>query len=192
LNDLPVITAKAEPKITGPISESLRADAIRVCRFCADPDCDNPLFCESYEPVPNAVPLDTVHMGELLESLGLPVSDMWGNALFSKHTLLLLQVAGNPVSLVLHPNERLLLGRVDEAETGERVLDLTPYDAHKHGVSRVHASIGYAGHTLTLTDLGSTNGTFINNQRLVARQPRILRDGDLLRLGSLVVQVSFK
>jgi pSer/pThr/pTyr-binding forkhead associated (FHA) protein len=43
-----------------------------------------------------------------------------------------------------------------------------------------------------LIDLGSTNGSFINDQRLVAHQPRILRDGDILRLGSLVVQVNFK
>jgi hypothetical protein len=189
LDNLPLIQAKAQPKSTRPIGESLRVPGV-VCRYCNDPDCDNPLFCESYEP--KAAPADTVHMGDLLESLSLPVSDMWGNALFSKHTLLMLQIAGNSVSLVLHPTERVLLGRVGENEAGERVFDLSPYDAHQQGVSRVHAVISQTGHTLTLTDLGSTNGTFINDQRLVAHQPRILRDGDYLRLGSLAVQVNFK
>jgi hypothetical protein len=130
LNDLPVITAKAEPKSTGPIGEILRPGAIRICRYCTDPDCDNALFCEAYESVSKAGPVDTVHMGDFSESLSVPVTDMWGNALFSKHTLLLLQIAGNSVSLVLHPTEQLLLGRVDEAETGERVLDLSPYGTH--------------------------------------------------------------
>ena len=41
--------------------------------------------------------------------------------------------------------------------------------------------------TLTLVDLGSVNGTHLNGQRLVPNQPRVLRDGDEIRLGRLVV-----
>ena len=44
---------------------------------------------------------------------------------------------------------------------------------------------------LKVIDLGSANATFINGQKLIAHQARILRDGDELRLGHLVIRVHF-
>ena len=43
-------------------------------------------------------------------------------------------------------------------------------------VSREHARIRREGRKLLLEDLGSTNGTFLNDERLAA--PAELRDGD--------------
>jgi hypothetical protein len=163
---------------------------IRVCRFCADPECENPLFCESYES--DDTTLETVHMEGMEEEANAPLKDMWGNALFSKHTLLLIDIEGVTSSFVLHPGERIVLGRPDSHPAPELFLDLTPYQAHTKGVSRLHAVISQMGHTLMLTDLGSTNGTFLNEQRLVPNQPRILRDGDMVRLGHMVAYVRFK
>jgi len=160
----------------------------KICPYCNDPECENPMFCAAYEP---DAALRTVAMHDM-EALDLPVQDMWGNALFSQHRLLLLQIAGVTASLVLHPNERILLGRMNERASEEHVLDLTAYEGHLKGVSRIHAAIAHAGHTLTLADLGSTNGTFINEQRLIPHQPRILRDGDTIRLGNLIAHVHFK
>jgi DNA-binding winged helix-turn-helix (wHTH) protein len=56
------------------------------------------------------------------------------------------------------------------------------------GVSRRHAVIRIAGDQATLEDLGSKNGTFIEDQRLDA--PRLLADGDVIRIGS--VALTFK
>ena len=49
-------------------------------------------------------------------------------------------------------------------------------------VSRQHALITRQGATLTITDLKSTRGTFLNGVRLDA--PAVLRDGDALQFGS--------
>ncbi|HEX9188175.1 MAG TPA: FHA domain-containing protein [Vicinamibacteria bacterium] len=49
------------------------------------------------------------------------------------------------------------------------------------GVSRRHASIRVEGARATLTDLGSKNGTFVGERRLVG--PVELHDGDEVRLG---------
>jgi predicted component of type VI protein secretion system len=51
-------------------------------------------------------------------------------------------------------------------------------------VSRQHARITQTPGGYVLEDLGSTNGTFINGERLVA--PRILSPGDLVGLGENV------
>ncbi|ACU53063.1 FHA domain containing protein [Acidimicrobium ferrooxidans DSM 10331] len=54
-------------------------------------------------------------------------------------------------------------------------------------VSRRHAEVTIAEGTATVTDLGSTNGTFVNGER-VAR-PTELQAGDVLRLGAVEVRV---
>jgi pSer/pThr/pTyr-binding forkhead associated (FHA) protein len=54
------------------------------------------------------------------------------------------------------------------------------------GVSRKHARIVRQGLDVTIEDLGSSNGTFVNGERLAA--PRVLRDRDLLRLGSVEIR----
>jgi FHA domain-containing protein len=48
------------------------------------------------------------------------------------------------------------------------------------GVSRRHLEISWDGHTATLTDLGSTNGTTVNGNPVQTWQ---LNDGDVIRVG---------
>ncbi len=56
------------------------------------------------------------------------------------------------------------------------------------GVSRRHAELREVGDTVTLYDLGSSNGTHLNEQRIQA--PVALKDGDVLRLGAAVLKFS--
>lgn len=52
------------------------------------------------------------------------------------------------------------------------------------GVSEKHAELFWNGSTWSLRDLGSTNGTYVNGQRLQANiEARELCQGDLVRLG---------
>jgi pSer/pThr/pTyr-binding forkhead associated (FHA) protein len=50
-------------------------------------------------------------------------------------------------------------------------------------VSRKHASLQRQGGTVTVNDLGSTNGTFVNGARL--QSPVALRAGDSVQFGSV-------
>lgn len=71
---------------------------------------------------------------------------------------------------------RFVLGR-DEGADGQ-IPDA--------GISRRHAVVSaMAGDTYVLDDLGSSNGTFANQQRV--DKPYILRDGDMIHLGTETV-----
>lgn len=51
-------------------------------------------------------------------------------------------------------------------------------------VSTKHAALIWddSGHVMTVEDLGSTNGTFVNGRRIGAR-PVVLQLGDVVRVG---------
>ncbi len=50
-------------------------------------------------------------------------------------------------------------------------------------VSSHHAQIRPEGEGYEIVDLGSSNGTFVNEQRLVPNMPRLLQTGDQVRIG---------
>lgn len=52
-------------------------------------------------------------------------------------------------------------------------------------VSRKHARLSFQGGKYVLEDLGSTNGTFVNGQRLAG--PVVLKPGDVVSLGEQIV-----
>ncbi|NJN44714.1 MAG: FHA domain-containing protein [Anaerolineae bacterium] len=68
-------------------------------------------------------------------------------------------------------------------------LDLSPYNGLKQGVSRLHASIQIGDHQkVSLVDLGSTNGSWVNGIRVEPHIPVTLNNGDVIALGKLVLQ----
>jgi pSer/pThr/pTyr-binding forkhead associated (FHA) protein len=52
-------------------------------------------------------------------------------------------------------------------------------------VSRRHAVISYINRQYRVQDLGSTNGTFVNNERVELAQPCIVQPNDILRFGNI-------
>lgn len=81
---------------------------------------------------------------------------------------------GESTRVVLHTGENILGRGVDEVED---VIDID-----SPTISRRHARITI-GESVTLEDLGSKNGTSLAGERLTG--PRVLNDGDVVRLGSL-------
>lgn len=55
-------------------------------------------------------------------------------------------------------------------------------------ISRKHALLRKNGTDYTIEDLGSANGTLINDQKLVASQPQTLSKEDMVKLGNTIVK----
>ena len=95
------------------------------------------------------------------------------------------QIGTPPVTVGLDVRQALIIGRVD-AELDELPgLDLTNYDAMQNGVSRQHAVLIPSADALFVSDLGSTNGTWLNSGFLEPGARYILSAGDRLELGLL-------
>ncbi len=97
---------------------------------------------------------------------------------------------------LLHPIEiRLenifIIGRLVDPKQ-EKVVDLTRYNAFILGVSRRHLMVRRTGDGYEVMDLDSTNGTWVNGQRLEPQLPFAVISGQQIRLGNLPIFISFR
>lgn len=99
-------------------------------------------------------------------------------------------VNGYEHPLAIQRRSGLIVGRGAPDEGID--LDLTPYGAQDCGVSRRHARFDAQSAQPTLSDLNSTNGVFINEARITANQAYIIKSGDELKLGRLLLRLYFK
>jgi hypothetical protein len=81
------------------------------------------------------------------------------------------------------------IGRISEGQSILPDIDLTPYDAYSQGVSRLHATIKLSSDKAVIIDLGSSNGTRINKDKLNPHIEYPLDHGDVISLGRFKIQV---
>jgi hypothetical protein len=166
---------------------------MNVCPYCAHKNRVGFLFCEEcgqslVDNTPATLP--TRQLENAASELAAKAT--WGTARFGQESRIIIHIRDAAEPVVLQPARRTVLGRLDSGNAQKPDIDLTPYGALEKGVSRIHAVIARTDDTLTLVDMGSVNGTHLNGQRLAPDQPRVLRDGDEIRLGKLVAHIYFK
>src|SRR5690349_18149683 len=76
----------------------------------------------------------------------------------------------NPILIPFEKPKTLILGR-DMPEGNFVAVNLSDYSAQALGVSRQHATIRITEEGCVVEDLNSTNGTWLNEARLVPQQP---------------------
>lgn len=85
----------------------------------------------------------------------------------------------------------LMLGRADPSAGYRPDFDMTFYDPDGY-VSRRHAHIIKAKNGYFIKDLGSSNGTYVNDQLLPADAYRKLSNGDKIEIGEVGIIFLFK
>jgi len=101
------------------------------------------------------------------------------------------RVVRTPSVIQVRVKESMIIGRSDPDSGVTPDIDLEPYNAYMKGVSREHALIVAENNRVAIQDLGSANGTFLNNGRLEPGAQYRLHHGDRLALGELELQVLF-
>lgn len=99
-----------------------------------------------------------------------------------------------PCELVLPNNQRLpldgqqaeyVIGWQDARTLVGPAIDLTAIGGSSLGVSRQHAVLRCNAGRWTIEDMGSTNGTFLNESPLAAHTPMLLQDKTTIRVGQI-------
>jgi len=89
-------------------------------------------------------------------------------------------------AILIPIKQNILIGRPDPLTNTRPDIDLTDYSGYKMGVSRRHAEIHWHhDHMLMLYDLGSSNGTYLNGERLKVNMGVTLYNGDIIHLGEI-------
>lgn len=163
------------------------APATVACPNCGKRNRDGELFCLAcgYVLRQDGSAFDTVRLSDP----SAPAGDY-----FPPNGTILLVERGSNLQFKIRPADvphDIVIGRADHTVAPD--IDLSTVAGDKFSVSRMHLSIRHnkVTNTIAATDMGSTNGTYINGQRLYPQELRTLRHGDELRLGNLVFNIYF-
>ncbi len=167
---------------------------MRTCPECGHANREGLYYCEECGANLDSQILSTTLPTRRIEdpNLAPTAKATWGTARFGQDSTVILKLKESETEFTLAPITRVVIGRVDNNSPKKPDIDLSKHGALEKGVSRVHAAIERSEDTLLLVDMGSSNGTYLNGQRLTPNQPRILRDGDEIRFGRLVAHIHFK
>ncbi len=100
-----------------------------------------------------------------------------------------LHILGSATFVPLPDEEEVILGRAIEGQSMVPDINLEPYRAFDYGVSRIHAAIRMLPSQVTISDLGSGNGTRVNGAKIEPHTPHPIKNGDLVNLGKLKIQI---
>jgi pSer/pThr/pTyr-binding forkhead associated (FHA) protein len=95
------------------------------------------------------------------------------------------------VFLPLHEGDEITLGRVHTSNKIQPKVDLSAFGGASLGTSRLHAAIRRENNQLWIEDTGSSNGTWVNGERLAPFTPCPLSGNCHLMLANLEVQLIF-
>ncbi len=172
------------------------------CPYCGHPNRSGILYCDECGHSLVDRTAETLPPGEIYSEITAPLlrpirtNERLAESTreydhFYENARLLIQIrdADEPIALI--PGARMTFGRHDVRNPHHVDIDLTPYNAFKMGVSRIHATLYREMDRLLLADAGSANGTFINGLALVPHHPIPLCNADEIRLGNLIMQIYF-
>lgn len=146
-------------------------------------------FSQSLHGATLATPAVNTGMIQQVQDLGT------GTPHFEREMILEIQLADHddPIHIPgASMQTPLIIGRSDETFRDVHI-DLELYGGFKAGVSRRHAAIvqNNKDQILEIWDLGSSNGTYINGERLHQNQRQRIHDGDEIRIAKLLMKFFF-
>lgn len=164
---------------------------MKTCVHCGHKNYEGTILCDScHKPVvKQSTPGDTLPINPFNGAVDRPTFLLSQ----SVESLTLMVYTEQSTSLIPIPHgKRFILGRLDYDSEVRPDIDLTIAGAKEMGVSRQHAAIEHTDDVLTLTDLDSRNGTYLNRKRLLPHKASILHHGDEIRLGRLMMVILFE
>lgn len=168
-----------------------------TCPNCKQNQLEGTIFCsECGSQLAALDPMSTQSLRSTGTSepvgYGQPVSSRPGTSPKLPELALSLHLVDSSQVVYLSGRSEYTLGRVAGSQAALPDVDLSPFDAYGQGVSRIHAAVRVAGARVSIVDLGSSNGTRINGQKLNPQTEYPLNHGDIIALGKLKIQFLYR
>ncbi|MEM6527768.1 MAG: FHA domain-containing protein [Chloroflexota bacterium] len=162
-----------------------------ICESCSTLNWNDQTTCRACN-----APLKTSNHNDHMMTRRLGAGDGQRSEEFRPGNTLILRMPEQMAVVELSPqayDRSLIFGRFDHSGGIIPDVDLGQYGGTEQGVSRLHMALTYDARRnyLTVKDMGSSNGVFINGQRLPVFDTSVLRNGDRLELGNLLMQVVY-
>ncbi len=164
-----------------------------LCPNCQHHEISGALFCSECGAAlaaPESMSTQSIYRSQ---SDGLPRTHpkaaKFPQPTIASDSMLTLYLIDSNQTLPLAGRTEYTLGRISEGQPILPDVDMSPYDAYNQGVSRLHAALKLVNQRVHILDLGSSNGTRVNGQKLMANVDYPLNNGDLINLGRLKIQV---
>jgi hypothetical protein len=167
--------------------------SVKFCPVCKNSNDDDALICvhcgtalelfESESSTTQTTDVQATITGEprawLYDESGVPAGSI------------AVYVEGASKPIFSTSDDEFVIGRkVDDSS--ERLLDLSGLGGYHLGLSRRHVRIRRVGDRYEVTDLSSTNGAWLNDERLTPNRPYSLPNGSQLRLARMRLFVVFR
>ena len=156
-----------------PICKHKNARTATVCAYCGallEENLTNAVAIT--EETGGQTQVSTENVGSFIDTALIPEG---GIAIY---------IIGATKSLYLQLDTELIIGR-NTGKSSETFLDLFGVDAFNLGLSRRHAMIRRAESGFEVIDLSSTNGSWLNAERLIPNRPYSLASGSQLRFAHM-------
>lgn len=180
-----------ETQSTPPLGTGQQEIIWLECPHCGAKNRVTEVFCYACGQLlqENATQFETRHFASATDEL-------YTVDYFGRDSVVILTPRDDATPYEIRPqlrNHEVVIGRSSGTTAMRPDVDLARLDAASLGVSRLHLALRYeeTDSNIIVYDLGSANGSFINGQTLHPKEVRVLRHGDELRLGRLVLGVLY-
>ena len=166
-----------------PVCKTTNALEAMVCGHCGA-TLDDPLIDSGFRTKTTdmqAVTPEMIREWSLKETKEVAVPDS-GIAFY---------VDGHSMPAYIDPTGEFVVGR-KVGTSSEQMLDLAPFGGYSLGLSRRHVVVRRTRDGYELLDLGSVNGTWLDEERLVPHKPYPLPSSSHLRLGRMRLLVLYR
>lgn len=159
-----------------------------ICPVCKESNKPEAVVCGNCGAALEVSSMDT---GVMTKETNTQVSDSTKDWAIDESTIpengiaVFIEGEFNPIHI--DSSGEFVIGRKTEitADVPENLLDLSPLGGYGQGVSRRHVAIQRTEQGYEILDLGSVNGTWLNNIRLAPHKYYPLASGTHLRVGNM-------
>jgi hypothetical protein len=163
-----------------------------ICPNCRHNEVPGALFCSecgsqlvfSDSSSTSALPENQLKLDDLPGT-----APMQPNMTSTLRARIMIHIIDNGKLIPVTDKTEFTVGRASEGQPITPDVDLGEFSAFDFGVSRLHIVVRLTGDKLTIMDLGSSNGTFINSIRVPVNSEQTVTSGDIISLGKFRIQI---